>query len=175
MRDRGSGSGPGMFDLSTERPGADFAQQNPGAGGGRGHWTRCADRREPCRCAWRQDDAGPRSGERAGLRASAVLRPRRRRCRGARCARGLRLGVWSDLSPGERADVMFHFADFVEANSAASRLPTVAATGSPLAWAAGGLWVSCNTMRNLAWYAANRFPVGRGSRGPGSVFAWART
>jgi aldehyde dehydrogenase (NAD+) len=81
-------------------------------------------------------------------------------------------GVWSDLSPGERADVMFHFADLVEANSGSIAFADSRSNGSPLAWAAGGLWVSCNTMRNLAWYAANRFPWEEEVGLSGSVFAW---
>lgn len=81
-------------------------------------------------------------------------------------------GVWSGLKPGDRADIMFQFADLVEANSGAIALADSRSNGSPLAWVAGGLWVACNTMRNLAWYAANKFqweePVGLS----GSVFAW---
>lgn len=81
-------------------------------------------------------------------------------------------GVWSDLEPGARADIMFHFADLVEANSGAIAMADSRSNGSPLAWVAGGLWVSCNTMRNLAWYAANKFSWEEEVGLSGSVFAW---
>ncbi|MBK8990469.1 MAG: aldehyde dehydrogenase family protein [Gammaproteobacteria bacterium] len=81
-------------------------------------------------------------------------------------------GVWSGLAPGERADIMFHFADLVEANAGAIAMADSRSNGSPLAWVAGGLWVSCNTMRNLAWYAANKFRWEEEVAHSGSVFAW---
>ena len=29
--------------------------------------------------------------------------------------------------------------------------------GGPVSWVGGGLWVAANSMRNLAWYSANKF------------------
>ncbi len=81
-------------------------------------------------------------------------------------------GTWSGLSPGTRADIMFQFADLVEVNTNRIAMADSRSNGSPLGWAAGGLWVACNSMRNLAWYAANRFPWEESVPVSGSVFAF---
>lgn len=81
-------------------------------------------------------------------------------------------GIWSGLSPSARADIMIQFADLVELNSTRIATADSRSNGSPLGWAVGGLWVACNSTRNLAWYAANKFPWEEEVAMSGSIFAF---
>jgi aldehyde dehydrogenase (NAD+) len=81
-------------------------------------------------------------------------------------------GIWSALSPSDRADIMFQFADLVEVHCNRIAMADSRSNGSPLGWAVGGLWVACNSTRNLAWYAANKFPWEEAVPMSGSVFAF---
>ncbi|MBK6581796.1 MAG: aldehyde dehydrogenase family protein [Pseudomonadales bacterium] len=82
------------------------------------------------------------------------------------------IGIWSRMSASDRADIMFQFADLVEVNCNKIAIADSRSNGSPLSWAAGGLWVACNSTRNLAWYAANKFPWEENVSMSGSVFAF---
>ncbi|HOL36483.1 MAG TPA: aldehyde dehydrogenase family protein [Rubrivivax sp.] len=66
-------------------------------------------------------------------------------------------GVWSEKSPSERAQIIIRFADLVEAASGQITMADSRSMGGTPSWVGGGLWVAANTMRNIAWYAANRF------------------
>ncbi len=81
-------------------------------------------------------------------------------------------GVWSGLSPSDRADILFQFADLVEANSGHIGATDSRSMGNTIGGAAGGLWVACNSLRNLAWYAAHKFPWEEEVPHSGSIFAW---
>lgn len=65
-------------------------------------------------------------------------------------------GVWSEKSPQERAQIVIRFADLVEAASGQIAVADSRSMGGTPSWVGGGLWVALNSMRNLAWYAANR-------------------
>lgn len=81
-------------------------------------------------------------------------------------------GIWSGMSPSDRADIMFQFADLLEANSARFAMGDSRCMGGQIGWVAGGIWVACNTLRNLAWYAAHKFPWEEELQHSGSIFAW---
>ena len=81
-------------------------------------------------------------------------------------------GIWSAKSPQERADIVIRFADLIEANSGAMAVADSRSNGSPVAWVGGGLWVATNTLRNLAWYAANKFVWQEDVPVSGSVYAF---
>lgn len=81
-------------------------------------------------------------------------------------------GVWSGLSPSERADIMFQFADLIEVNSGRIGMADSQSMGNTLGGTAGGMWVACNSMRNLAWYAANKFTWEETIEHSGSIFAF---
>ena len=81
-------------------------------------------------------------------------------------------GVWSDKSPQERADILIRFADLIEANSGAMAMADSRSNGSTVTWIGGGLWVATNTLRNLAWYAANKFAWEEEIPVSGSVYAF---
>ncbi|MBP7012720.1 MAG: aldehyde dehydrogenase family protein [Steroidobacteraceae bacterium] len=90
-----------------------------------------------------------------------------------RAARGaFDSGVWSGLSPAARARIIICFADLVEANSGRIALADSRSMGATPAWVGGGLWVAANSMRNLAWYAANRFQWEEEVPVSGSVYAY---
>lgn len=80
-------------------------------------------------------------------------------------------GVWSGLSPAERARAVIRFADLVEAHSGQIAMADSRSMGGTPAWVGGGLWVAANSMRNLAWYAANRFCWEEEIPVSGSVYA----
>ena len=80
-------------------------------------------------------------------------------------------GVWSDLSPAERARIVIRFADLVEASSGRIALADSRSMGGTPSWVGGGLWVAANSMRNLAWYASNRFAWEEDIPVSGSVYA----
>ena len=81
-------------------------------------------------------------------------------------------GIWSGLSPSDRADIMFQFADLIEVNSGRIGMADSQSMGNTLGGSAGGMWVACNSMRNLAWYAANKFAWEKSVEHSGSIFAF---
>lgn len=81
-------------------------------------------------------------------------------------------GVWSGLSPSDRADIMFQFADLIEMNSGRIGMADSQSMGNTIAGTAGGMWVACNSMRNLAWYAAHKFSWEKSVEHSGSIFAF---
>ncbi|MBK6402595.1 MAG: aldehyde dehydrogenase family protein [Rhodocyclaceae bacterium] len=81
-------------------------------------------------------------------------------------------GIWSARSPSDRADIMFQFADLIEVYSGRIGLADSRSMGNTLGGTAGGMWVACNSMRNLAWYAAHKFPWERTVEHSGSIFAF---
>jgi aldehyde dehydrogenase (NAD+) len=81
-------------------------------------------------------------------------------------------GVWSGKSPQERADIVIRFADLIEANSGAMAVADSRSNGGIVTWIGGGLWVATNTLRNLAWYAANKFVWEEDVPVSGSVYAF---
>jgi len=81
-------------------------------------------------------------------------------------------GVWSGLSPAERAKTVIRFADLIEAHSGQISLADSHSMGATPSWVGGGLWVAANSMRNLAWYAANRFAWEEEVPVSGSVYAY---
>ena len=80
--------------------------------------------------------------------------------------------VWSEMSPSDRADVMFQFADLLEANSARIGTADSQSMGNTIGGTAGAVWVACNSLRNLAWYAAHKFAWEESVAHSGSIFAW---
>jgi len=80
-------------------------------------------------------------------------------------------GVWSGLSPAERADILFQFADLLEANTGRIGMADSQSMGNTLGGTAGAVWVACNSLRNLAWYAAHKFPWEEEVAHSGSIFA----
>ncbi len=81
-------------------------------------------------------------------------------------------GIWSEKSPQERAQIVIRFADLIEANSGRIALADSRSMGGTPAWVGGGLWVAANSMRNLAWYAANKFAWEEEIPVSGSVYAY---
>ncbi len=81
-------------------------------------------------------------------------------------------GVWSGMSPQERAQILIRFADLIEAASGQIAIADSRSMGGTPAWVGGGLWVSVNSMRNLAWHAANRFVWEEEIPNSGSVYAF---
>jgi len=81
-------------------------------------------------------------------------------------------GVWSDKSPQERSQIVIRFADLIEANAGTIALADSRSMGGTPAWVGGGLWVAANSMRNLAWYAANKFAWEEEIPVSGSVYAF---
>ncbi len=81
-------------------------------------------------------------------------------------------GVWSDMSPPQRAQIVIRFADLIEAASGQITLADSRSMGGTPAWVGGGLWVAANSMRNLAWHAANRFAWEEEIPNSGSVYAF---
>jgi len=81
-------------------------------------------------------------------------------------------GVWSELPPAERAKIVIRFADLVEAHSGQIALADSRSMGGTVSWVGGGLWVAANSMRNLAWYAANKFAWEEEIPNSGSVYAY---
>ena len=81
-------------------------------------------------------------------------------------------GVWSDMSPQQRSQTVIRFADLIEAHSGQIALADSRSMGGTPAWVGGGLWVAANSMRNLAWYAANKFAWEEELPVSGSVYAY---
>ena len=81
-------------------------------------------------------------------------------------------GVWSDKSSQERADIVIRFADLIEANAGAMAVADSRSNGGIVTWIGGGLWVAANTLRNLAWYSANKFAWQEDVPVSGSVYAF---
>lgn len=81
-------------------------------------------------------------------------------------------GAWSGLSPAERSRIMIRFADLIEAHSGQIAMADSRSMGGTPAWVGGGLWVAANSMRNLAWYSANRFAWEEEIPVSGSVYAY---
>lgn len=67
-------------------------------------------------------------------------------------------GVWSGLSPEERTAIIMDWADRIDQNTPRLAMYESMDAGMTIASAGGTLWGAVRTMRNLAWYAANRFP-----------------
>jgi acyl-CoA reductase-like NAD-dependent aldehyde dehydrogenase/alcohol dehydrogenase class IV len=81
-------------------------------------------------------------------------------------------GVWSEMSPQQRAQIVIRFADLIEANSGQITVGDSRSMGGTASWVGGGLWVAANSMRNLAWYAANKFVWEEEVPVSGSVYAF---
>ena len=81
-------------------------------------------------------------------------------------------GIWSGMSPSDRADILFQFADLLEVNSGRIGMADSQSMGNSIGGASGGMWVACNSLRNLAWYAAHKFPWEQEVAHSGSIFAW---
>ncbi len=81
-------------------------------------------------------------------------------------------GIWSGLSPSDRADILFEFADLIEVNSGRIGMADSQSMGNTIGGTAGGMWVACNSLRNLAWYAAHKFAWEEEVPHSGSIFAW---
>jgi aldehyde dehydrogenase (NAD+) len=81
-------------------------------------------------------------------------------------------GAWSDLSPQQRCEIISEWADLLEAEAPRITMYESMNVGSPVSWAGGGIWVSTMTIRNLAWYAANKFPWQEDIPMGGSVYAY---
>ena len=81
-------------------------------------------------------------------------------------------GVWSEMPPQERAQIVIRFADLIEAATGQIALADSRSMGGTPSWIGGGLWVAVNTMRNLAWYAANKFVWEEEIPVSGSVYAF---
>ena len=81
-------------------------------------------------------------------------------------------GIWSDMAPRERSQIVIRFADLIEAHSGQIALADSRSMGGTPAWVGGGLWVAANSMRNLAWYAANKFAWEEEIPVSGSVYAF---
>jgi aldehyde dehydrogenase (NAD+) len=81
-------------------------------------------------------------------------------------------GVWSGMTPQARAQVLIRFADLVESQSGRIAMADSRSNGGTVAWVGGGLWVAANSMRNMAWYAANKFVWEEEVAVSGSVYAF---
>ncbi|MBP9593182.1 MAG: aldehyde dehydrogenase family protein [Steroidobacteraceae bacterium] len=81
-------------------------------------------------------------------------------------------GVWREKSPQERSQIVIRFADLIEAQSGQIALGDSRSMGATPAWVGGGLWVAANSMRNLAWYSANRFTWEEEVPASGNVYAF---
>lgn len=81
-------------------------------------------------------------------------------------------GIWSEMAPQERSRIVLRFADLIEANSGQIALGDSRSMGGTPSWVGGGLWVAANSMRNLAWYAANRFVWEEEIPVSGSIYAF---
>ena len=81
-------------------------------------------------------------------------------------------GVWSGLTPQQRAEIMIGFADLVEAHTGQIAMADSRSNGGTVSWIGGGLWAAANTVRNLAWYAANKFAWEEEIAVSGSVYAF---
>jgi len=81
-------------------------------------------------------------------------------------------GVWSDMAPALRAQAVIRLADLVEAHSGEIAVADSRSNGGPVSWVGGGLWVAANSMRNLAWYSANKFVWEEEVAVSGSVYAF---
>lgn len=67
-------------------------------------------------------------------------------------------GVWSGLSPEERTAIIMDWADRIDRMTPRLSVYESMNSGLTIASAGGTIWGAVRTMRNLAWYAATRFP-----------------
>jgi acyl-CoA reductase-like NAD-dependent aldehyde dehydrogenase/alcohol dehydrogenase class IV len=81
-------------------------------------------------------------------------------------------GIWSGMAPQERSQIVIRLADLIEAHSGQITLNDSRSMGGTPSWVGGGLWVAANSMRNLAWYAANKFAWEEEIPVSGSVYAF---
>ena len=81
-------------------------------------------------------------------------------------------GVWRNLSLGERSEIIMEWADLVDMETVRLTMCESQNCGAPISGVGGSLWVAAMTIRNLAWYAANRFPWREELKQTGSIWAW---
>ncbi len=81
-------------------------------------------------------------------------------------------GAWSNLSPAERTEIIMEWADLVDAETVRLTMTESQNCGAPISGVGGSLWVGAMTVRNLAWYAAHKFPWREDLRQTGSIWAW---
>jgi aldehyde dehydrogenase (NAD+) len=67
-------------------------------------------------------------------------------------------GVWSGLPPEERSALIMDWADRIDQDTPRLAMYESMDAGHTIAGAGGTLWTAVRTLRNLAWYAAHRFP-----------------
>ena len=81
-------------------------------------------------------------------------------------------GVWSNLPVQERCELIMEWADYLEMETVRLTMLESQNCGAPISGVGGSLWVAGMTMRNLAWYAANKFPWREELKQTGSIWAW---
>lgn len=81
-------------------------------------------------------------------------------------------GVWSGLSLAERSEIIMEWADLLEMETTRITQYESRNCGAPASGVGGSLWVAAMTIRNLAWYATNKFPWQEDLKQTGSIWAW---
>jgi acyl-CoA reductase-like NAD-dependent aldehyde dehydrogenase/alcohol dehydrogenase class IV len=81
-------------------------------------------------------------------------------------------GVWSNLSLQERSEIIMEWADLVDMETMRLTMYESQNCGAPISGVGGSLWVAAMTIRNLAWYATNKFPWREELKQTGSIWAW---
>jgi aldehyde dehydrogenase (NAD+) len=81
-------------------------------------------------------------------------------------------GAWSNLSLQERSEILMEWADLVD--MASVRITTYESNncGAAISSVGGSVWVATMTIRNLVWYATNKFPWQEELKQSGSIWAW---
>ena len=81
-------------------------------------------------------------------------------------------GAWSGLSLQERSEIIMEWADLLDMVSTRLTMYESQNSGAPVAGVGGQLWLGGMTIRNLAWYATNKFPWQEELKQTGSIWAW---